>query len=186
MQSSWRTCVLNTPPPVSQSFSISARARSCFAPLLRSWAYTRMLVSTKHLSLMQFAARTGSCPAQIQSYAEPRHSPPSSAIISLTFSHEFLELGGKEPADRTAFFRSQDPRLFQNLSVELQSDICFHGCTIPRATQFYVPGPPPSTPLSLLVDIRPAWKQIPDSSWRCTSVPQPEPGCAIVPDAWPP
>src|SRR2546427_3587862 len=141
MQSSWRTCVLNTPPPVSQSFSISARARSCFAPLLRSWAYTRMLVSTKHLSLMQFAARTGSCPAQIQPYAEPRHSPPSSAIISLTFSHEFLELGGKEPADRTAFFRSQDPRLFQNLSVELQSDICFHGCTIPRATQFYVLDP---------------------------------------------
>src|SRR6266704_2578879 len=89
MQSSWRTCVLNTPPPVSQSFSISARARSCFAPLLRSWAYTRMLVSTKHLSLMQFAARTGSRPAQIQPYAEPRHSPPSSAIISLTFSHEF-------------------------------------------------------------------------------------------------
>src|SRR2546427_12919201 len=113
---------------------------------------------------MQFAARTGSRPAQTQPSAEPRHSPPSSAIISLTFSHELLELGGKEPADRTAFFRSQDPRLFQNLSVDLQSDICFHGCTIPRATQFYVPVTPPSTSLSLLVEIRPAWKQIPDPS----------------------
>src|SRR6266581_3719789 len=166
MQSSWRTCVLNTPPPVSQSFSISARARSCFAPLLRSWAYTRMLVSTKHLSLMQFAARTGA--------VQPRSSPTRSRATARLRARSYPLRSRTSSSSLAA--RS---RLIELPSSAARIRACFRISTssfkvtfVFMVAQFRVQHNStcwtlsPSTPLSLLVDIRPAKRLLARPSLR--------------------
>src|SRR5258708_3348664 len=99
MHSSWRTCVLSTPPPELQSFSINVRARSCLAPVPKSCAYTSMLVSTKHLSLMKFVPRTSRLPAEIQACAQPRQRARSCPVVPLAFSHQFLEFRAEQATD---------------------------------------------------------------------------------------
>lgn len=84
--------MLSTPPPEVQSFSISARARSCFAAAERSCAYTKMLVSTKALSAMKFVTGTRERPAEIESFAQARYRAFSRAVVPLALAHDSTEL----------------------------------------------------------------------------------------------
>src|SRR5260370_10071052 len=126
MHSSCRTWVLSTPSPELQNFSINVRARSCLAPVPKSCAYTNILVSTKHLSLMKFVPRTSGTPTQTQACAESRQRTLLRAFVRLAFSHQFLEFRGQQAADRAALFGGQYSRFSQNLRVQLQCNVRFH------------------------------------------------------------
>lgn len=63
-----------------------SRARLCFTPAERSCAYTRILVSTKHLSLMQFVAGARRGPAQIEALLQAAETCGATLVYSEDFA----------------------------------------------------------------------------------------------------
>src|SRR5262245_29986667 len=103
--SSWSTCVLTTPDRSRHRSSTSALARSCFSPADVSWAYIRMFVSTKYLSLMELVARSGRRPLQVHAVAQPGERATAGLVEGLSFPHDRFESIGEKGADGPPFLR---------------------------------------------------------------------------------
>src|SRR5436305_8997560 len=101
--SSWRTCVLTTPVRSRHSCSTRALARACLSPAVVSWAYIRMFVSTKYLSLMELVARLGRRPLQVKAFAQSSERPTAGLVEALSFPDDGLQAVRQKRADRAAF-----------------------------------------------------------------------------------
>src|SRR5262249_37683277 len=102
-----------------QSSCTSALARACFSPAALSWAYMRMFVSTKYLSLMEFVPRLGWCPLQVQALAQSGESAASRCIKRLAFPYDRLQAVSKKRADGPAFVGGDDACFPKQIGVEL-------------------------------------------------------------------
>jgi hypothetical protein len=72
---------------------------------------------------------------QVEAMAQPGKGTAAGPIEGLPLSHHRFEALGQQSTDRPAFFRCQDARFAQEVSVEFQSDVSLHGR---KLAQFYV------------------------------------------------
>src|SRR5436309_5121615 len=98
----WSTCVLTTPVRSRQSSSRSTFARSCFSPADVSWAYIRMFVSTKNLSLMEFVARFRWGPLQVHAFAQPGERAAAGLVEGFSLPDDGFEPVSEQSTDRAA------------------------------------------------------------------------------------
>jgi hypothetical protein len=59
-------------------------------------------------------------------------------VVSLALAYGLFQPGGKQGADGSAFKGSKNPSFPQQICLNLQCDVGFHGCTSFRAAQVYV------------------------------------------------
>jgi hypothetical protein len=71
----------------SQMSSTSASARACFPPAAASCGH-QDVVSRKYLSLMEFGARLGRRPLEIEPFTEPGERAASNLVERLSLSHD--------------------------------------------------------------------------------------------------
>ena len=81
------------------AFSPSPRQDSGFETPCAAWAYMRMFVSTKYLSLMEFVARSGRCPPEVEAFPEVGKGPSASLVERLPLAHDRLDPIGQKAAD---------------------------------------------------------------------------------------
>src|SRR5687767_1262334 len=130
-----------TPDLLSQRSSTSAFARACLSPAAVSWAYMRMLVSTKYLSLMELVARLGRRPLQVETLAQPGERAAARLVESLPFPHDRFQTVSQKGTDRPSLLGGQHAGLAEQVSVEFERHVGFHGCCVARCSRaalFYV------------------------------------------------
>src|SRR5665213_3314012 len=106
--------------------SLSAFARVCFLPVDLSWAYIRMLVSTKYLPLMDLVTRSRRRPPEVEALAQARQRSAAGLVEGLPLANKGFEPVGQERADRASLVSGQHAGLSKEAGVELQRDICLH------------------------------------------------------------
>src|SRR5437660_12350932 len=97
-----------------------------------------MLVSTKHLSLMEFIPWARGCPAQVKTPPKTGQGTPARLMIALALAHCLLQPGSKQGTNGRAFLGSENTSFPRKLRFDSQCNIGLHICTYSRVALFYV------------------------------------------------
>jgi hypothetical protein len=79
---------------------------------------------------MEFVARPGRRPLQVESLAQPSEGATSRFVERLSFPHDRLKAVGQKRTNRPAFFGGDYARFTEQISVEFERDVRFHFVTI--------------------------------------------------------
>jgi hypothetical protein len=91
-----------------------------------SWAYMRMFVSTKYLSLMKLVPGLGRRPLKIETFLQPSERPSAGPVERLALAHDPFEPVSQKGAYRPPFLGREDTRLAQQIGIELERHVRLH------------------------------------------------------------
>ena len=109
---------------VSHSSATSRAATTWRSPASRSWAYTRTLVSTKTLSLMEsLAVETAS--SEVKTASQELEGVAPRGLVGVLRPHGFLDLGRDQGPDRRAALGRKHLRFPDDRSIQLDRKVLF-------------------------------------------------------------